>query len=718
VPAAYVQLQSLPLTANGKVDRRALPVPDTDAYAVREYEAPEGETETRLSGIWADVLKVERVGRQDNFFDLGGNSLLAMSVTNLIGRMGVNMSPLDVFSFPTIQSFAEKISANQKRPLDDTAVCIRKGASEYPLFFPHEGSGDLLHIQALAQYIDSSVPIYGLPEKYVDGGDATAKTIEGMATRMVGMIRAVQPHGPYRVAGWSLGGTLAYEIAVQLIGADQDVEFVGLFDTFYRPDEIEAIERDSYLHDDKQYLLSFMRRSVGNEPLNVDGEKGKLLKAIADIEAQMVALSFEDAIRKCREVLAFPKPLSDATPAQIQRRFARNRLYTLAVRRYYAQPIPKQIHLFVAQEGPPDPLRGWEAVLPQSRIRLMPVPGTHLSMMQHRNIQVLGRTLSSTITARTDCQEIAERRYSPLIILQHGTDHGAPLFCVPGAGASVTSLNEVVSCLEKTTRVFGFQPRGLDGADALLAHSTVTAAAEAYMRAIPAEYQKGPLHLLGHSFGGWVVLEMAHRLIRASCQIASVTVLDSEPPDTGMRDYWSSEVTMAWIEAAEQNLNQSLGIKLRDLEQRDEAGQRKLLHQQLVKKGGMPRRSHPDLLRGPLRAFGMSLRAQFKPDASYGELFSGEFHLVSAADLAPEQVRSNQSTEDTIQRWKQWIPKLIYHQVPGNHMTMLKKPHASVLAFLIQDCLTGNGRLARQNLALVTSSEKADSAQAGGRSQR
>ncbi len=520
------------------------------------------------------------------------------------------------------------------------------------------------------------------------------------------MIRAVQPHGPYRVAGWSLGGTLAYEIAVQLIGADEDVEFVGLFDTFYQPDEIDVIERDSYLHDDKQYLLSLLRHNVGNEPLFADAEKANLLKAIDDIEAQMTTLGFEDSILKCREVLPFFKPLFDATPAQIQRRFARNRLYTLAVRRYYGQPIPKPIHLFVAQEGPSDlPLRGWEAILPERQIRLMPVPGSHLSMMKLPNIEVLGRTLSSTITARIDCQEIAERRYSPLIMLQHGTDYGEPLICVPGAGASVTSFNEVVSCLEKTVRVFGLQPRGLDSGDALLAHSTVAAAAEAYIHAIPAEYQKGPLHLLGHSFGGWIVLEMAHRLVKDSCPIASITLLDSEPPDTEhlpIHDYWSSEVTMAWIEATEQNLEVSLGIELRDLERRDEAGQRQLLHERLVKKGAVPKRSHPDLLRGPLRTFGMSLRTQFRPDAPY----SDELHLVLAADPGPGPARNSQSADDSIQKWKQWAPKLIYHQAPGNHMTMLKNPYASVLGSLIQDCLSGNGRLARRNLALVTSSGK------------
>ena len=93
VPGAYVRLDYLPLTANGKLDRKALPEPEDDAYAVRRYEAPVGPTETILAEIWAELLKVERVGRQDNFFELGGHSLLATQLISKIHRrLGIRLA--------------------------------------------------------------------------------------------------------------------------------------------------------------------------------------------------------------------------------------------------------------------------------------------------------------------------------------------------------------------------------------------------------------------------------------------------------------------------------------------------------------------------------------------------------------------------------------------------------------------------------------------------
>lgn len=110
VPATYVRLERMPLTPSGKLNRQALPVPDSDAYAAREYEAPEGETEKMLAEVWADLLDVPRVGRQDNFFQLGGHSLLAVSLMERMRQKGFEVDVRELFSAPTLASLATSLN--------------------------------------------------------------------------------------------------------------------------------------------------------------------------------------------------------------------------------------------------------------------------------------------------------------------------------------------------------------------------------------------------------------------------------------------------------------------------------------------------------------------------------------------------------------------------------------------------------------------------------
>jgi aryl carrier-like protein len=106
VPAACVRLESLPLTPNGKLDRKALPAPEADAYATRGYEAPQGEIEEKLAAVWADVLKLDKVGRQDNFFALGGHSLLAITLIERMRRNGLRVDVRTLFATPTLAQLA------------------------------------------------------------------------------------------------------------------------------------------------------------------------------------------------------------------------------------------------------------------------------------------------------------------------------------------------------------------------------------------------------------------------------------------------------------------------------------------------------------------------------------------------------------------------------------------------------------------------------------
>ena len=139
VPGAYVRLDYLPLTANGKLDRKALPEPEDDAYAVRGYEAPVGPTETIVAGIWAELLKVERVGRQDNFFELGGHSLLATQLISKIHRrLGIHLPLKAIFERTSVAKLAESIATAAKSEVSAIRPVDRTQWERLPLSFAQE----------------------------------------------------------------------------------------------------------------------------------------------------------------------------------------------------------------------------------------------------------------------------------------------------------------------------------------------------------------------------------------------------------------------------------------------------------------------------------------------------------------------------------------------------------------------------------------------------
>ena len=123
VPAAYVQMERMPLTANGKLNREAMPAPMATAYALHRYEAPQGETEMALAAIWAELLRVEKVGRNDHFFELGGHSLLAMRVLARVRKeLDVPLTVADIFTQPTLSSLADRIVTLQLEQFDSAEI--------------------------------------------------------------------------------------------------------------------------------------------------------------------------------------------------------------------------------------------------------------------------------------------------------------------------------------------------------------------------------------------------------------------------------------------------------------------------------------------------------------------------------------------------------------------------------------------------------------------
>jgi amino acid adenylation domain-containing protein len=239
-PAHFVFLESIPLTTNGKVDRKALPAPSNEGVSAgREYVAPQTETEKKLADIWAKLLKVERVGINDDFFDLGGHSLMAMRAVSQIGEMfDLNLPLAVLLEAPTIAALAKKVQKEDKQdkepaqaPSWSSLVPIRASGSKKPLFLVHGAEGNILLYRDVTQHLGPDQPVYGLQSQGLNGDGRFLSTVEEMATFYLKEIVQAQPRGPYFLGGYCLGGTIAYEMAQQLKAKGEKVEVVIMLDT-------------------------------------------------------------------------------------------------------------------------------------------------------------------------------------------------------------------------------------------------------------------------------------------------------------------------------------------------------------------------------------------------------------------------------------------------------------------------------------------------------
>ena len=232
IPSAFVYLESLPLTPNGKVDRRALPNPRSqDTRGHNEYVGPRDETERVLARVWSAVLGIDRVGLDDDFFAIGGHSLLAAKLFARLDEAFGRSLPLGVlFAAPTIRALAERYRNTQKSKARSAIVALRTNGAFLPIFAVPGVFGNVVCFADLAHELDSEQSFYGLQSVGLDGADGPLDSIEEMARLYVSEVRSVQPHGPYVLIGACFGATVAYEMARQLLDAGEEVALLGLLD--------------------------------------------------------------------------------------------------------------------------------------------------------------------------------------------------------------------------------------------------------------------------------------------------------------------------------------------------------------------------------------------------------------------------------------------------------------------------------------------------------
>lgn len=232
VPSAFVFLDALPVTPNGKVDRKALPALDRLPAHSREYVAPRTPLEQWLAAIWVRVLGMEQIGVHDNFFELGGHSLMAVTLfTEIEKKLGRNLPLATLFQAPTIEQLAAIIQQESWSPPWSPLVAIQPRGKREPFFCVHGGDGGVMFYSKLAALLGDDQPVYGLQAQGLDGGQIRHASMEAMAALYIKEIRTVQPKGPYFLGGYSFGGVLSLEIARQLRAQGETIALVALFDT-------------------------------------------------------------------------------------------------------------------------------------------------------------------------------------------------------------------------------------------------------------------------------------------------------------------------------------------------------------------------------------------------------------------------------------------------------------------------------------------------------
>ncbi|MBD2741503.1 non-ribosomal peptide synthetase [Coleofasciculus sp. FACHB-1120] len=379
VPSAFVVIESLPLTPNGKVDRRNLPAPGNSTSQILDkvYIEPRNPTESTLAKIWAEVLNIKRVSIHDNFFDLGGNSLLSITLIEQIHKQFERELPLStLFLSPTIEGLANTLSPDTDPPFWSPLVAIQPKGSNPPFFCVHPIFGVVFPYYEFAYHLGTEQPFYGLQPLGMDGEQSPLTRIEDMATYYIDALRVVQPNGPYFLGGWSFGGLVAFEMAQQLQKAGHKVALLAVLDT-----SAPVSNNKPSFWGGLKFLMTTGARYIW--PYFMD-----YFDLIADTDKPQSKLISQESKKRI---------LKELKSKSILRVFQANSQAALS---YVPQAYPRKITLLKNSEqsiaANQDPSMGW-GELAGGGMEIYNIPGNHLTMLKKPHVQVLTEQLRTCI---------------------------------------------------------------------------------------------------------------------------------------------------------------------------------------------------------------------------------------------------------------------------------------------------------------------------------
>jgi amino acid adenylation domain-containing protein len=396
VPSTITTLPELPLSANGKVDKAALAAvkPNTgerQVIASSESSAlPSDQLEHKLLKIWERVLGVGTIDIDDDFFEMGGHSLLAVRLFAQIEKsFGRNLPLATLFQAPTVRQLANLMREAGWSALWSSLVPLQHGGNRRPFFCIHAAGGNVLEYHDLARLLGSDQPFYGLQAQGLDGNKPTHTTIVEMAAHYLKEIRDVQPEGPYLLGGRSSGGTIAFEMACQLMAAGEDVALLALLDAYPAgyfkllpgsgsfSQRVQRVFRKAQTHRQNLQQLSGLQK--------LEYVSGKLRFAPAKARHKL----YRRAYKFYRRI---GRPLPPVLRNIEELNFA-------AVKDYVPQVYPGRATIFLASDdltAAYDVEEGWQG-LAAGGLEKIRVPGNHLDIIKEPHVGVLAKELRACL---------------------------------------------------------------------------------------------------------------------------------------------------------------------------------------------------------------------------------------------------------------------------------------------------------------------------------
>ncbi|TQV86008.1 non-ribosomal peptide synthetase [Aliikangiella coralliicola] len=388
LPANFVSLETIPLTQNGKINRRVLESLEVSLESSQVYVAPSNQSEKILTKIWAEVLNLdaEKIGVNDNFFELGGHSLLAVQLLAKINQQFRQSLPLSIlFATPDIASLAEKLRS-KNTTVFDILVPIQPEGNNPPVFAMPGVGGNVLSLQPLSRALGNTQPFYGLQAVGVDGKSTPFYSVEQTAVANVNALRRIQQKGPYRLLGHSYGGVVAFEMARLLLEQNEEIHSLILLDSV---------------------APSIARKQVVSDEITTLIEVCTKIAELSDIQLTLNVETLQQVAQSERNNYVAQLMITQGVDISVEQFNTYYKVFEAnerCYRDYHPLLLPKNIkvYLYRAVQGNGDILKladdyGWGELLNNS-VDIQDVHADHFSLLEKEHIGKIADSILNTLT--------------------------------------------------------------------------------------------------------------------------------------------------------------------------------------------------------------------------------------------------------------------------------------------------------------------------------